>query len=148
MPNLKQSLIDFKNEMSGRLIEETYEVEKRTWTLRLLSDEEETWSMGLIDFTNEATVATSSRRSLLAIGIRSIDGCLVGEAFEEEWLHLSDEERIALANMNKYAHKYFVAEHLYSYLSDLPGEVIHELWAKWADLVSRRKEAQSMSKKS
>lgn len=145
---LKKSLLDFQSEMKGKLLEDTFSVYDKTWTMKLLNDEEQTWAMSMVNTTNAISTGLSGRLSNLAIGIRAIDGKPVYEYFVEDWEALPKADRDALENMNRYALKYFVAEHLHSVLAPMPPEVITELWESWEKLAERRAEAQAMSKKS
>ena len=145
---LKQSLLDFQSEMKGSLLEDTFTVQGKTWTMRLLNEEEQTWSTSMMNTTNVVTTAVSSRLATLAIGIREIDGVPVYEHFAGDWDNMPEATRTALEDMNKYALKYFVAEHLHSIMAPLPPETITSLWEGWSELIKRREGAQDMSKKS
>ena len=145
---LKQSLLDFQNEMKGRLIEDTFEVHGKKWEMKLLNEEEQMWATSMMNTSTVITTALSGRLANLAIGIRKIDGTPVYEAFTDEWEELSEQERAEVTAMNKYALKYFVAEHLYAFLSEFPPEVVTDLWDKWSELIERREGSQKMAKKS
>ena len=145
---LKQSLLDFQSEMKGKLLEDTFSVHDKTWTMKLLTDEEQTWAMSMVNTTNVISTGLSGRLASLSIGIREIDGKPVYEYFVGDWEAFPKAEREALENMNKYALKYFVAEHLHSLLAGMPPDVITDLWAGWEKLVVRHEESQEMSKKS
>ena len=145
---LKQSLLDFQAEMKSQLLSDTFEVLGKTWKMQLLNDEEQTWAVGMMDMSTVSTAGLSGRTANLAIGIREIDGVPIYEYFTDDWEELSKESREELTHMNKYSLKYFVAEHLFSMLAEMPPDVLGNLWESWEVLVKRRTEAQEMSKKS
>ena len=145
---LKQSLLDFQAEMKGHLLSDTFTVQDKTWTMKLLNDEEQTWAMSMVNTTNIISTGLSGRLANLAIGIREIDGIPVYEYFVEDWEKLPEADRDALENMNQFALKYFVSEHLHSVLADMPPDFITELWEAWEKLGARRAASQEMSKKS
>jgi hypothetical protein len=146
--DLKQSLLDFQTEMKGRLLSDTFEVEGKKWTMQLLTDEEQTWALSMMNLSSALTTGTSGRVANLAIGIRQIDGIDVFDYFESDWDKFSDEEKAAFNDMNSFSLKYFVAEHMHEMLSSMPPEFVDDLWRGWEVLVTRRKDAQAMTKKS
>jgi hypothetical protein len=146
--SLKQSLIDFQTEMKGLLLEETFRVQGKAWTLQLLNDEEQTWATSMLNMTTTMSAFMSTRVAALAIGLRKIDGEDVYEYFMEDWLKLPEGERRALEAQNRFSRKYFVAEHMHQFLAELPSEVVSELWDCWTELEGRRKNSQEISKKS
>ena len=145
---LKQSLLDFQSEMKGKLLEDTFSVHDKKWTMKMLNEEEQMWSTSMMNTSTVITTALSGRLANLAIGIRAIDDKPVYEYFTDDWDELGEAEQTALVNMNRFAMKYFVAEHLHSVLAEMPPEVITDLWNGWNALVERRAEAQAVSKKS
>jgi len=147
--SLKQSLLDFQLEMKSKLLEDTFTVHGKTWKMRMLNDEEQTWTASMMNTQNTLTLALSGRLANLAIGIREIDGKPVYEYFTDDWDELGEDTKSDLLGMNEFAFKYFVAEHLHSFIAAWPSEEITELWEKgWNLLEERRKAAQEMSKKS
>jgi hypothetical protein len=146
--NLKQALLDFQTEMKGLLIEDTFEVRGKQWTLRLPNEEEQCWTTSMLNMTTAMSTYMSTRLAALAIGIRKIDGKEVYDYFEDDWFKLSLDERNTIENLNQFGRKYFVAEHLHQYLSQMPSELINDLWAEWQKLEERRGQAQVMAKKS
>jgi len=149
MPNsLKQSLMDFQKEMKSQLLEDTFEVRGKRWTMRLLNEEETLWATSMMNTSTIVTSAVSAQLAHLAMGIREIDGSPIYEYFTEDWDKLEDRERAALLEMNRYALKYFVAEHMHSFLAEMPPEVTNDLWECWNKLLERREDAQAMAKKS
>jgi len=145
---LKQSLLDFQSEMKGKLLDDEFTVHGKKWKMKMLNEEEQMWSTSMMNTTTVITTALSGRLANLAIGIREIDDTPVYEYFTEDWDELEEREQEALQNMNRFAIKYFVAEHLHSILAEMPPNVITDLWNGWNELVERRAEAQEMSKKS
>jgi len=145
---LKQSLLDFQSEMRSQLLEDTFTVHDKRWTMKLLTEEEQTWGTGMMNTTNVVSIGLSGRLATLAIGIRAIDDKPVYEYFAEDWDDLGAAAKDALENMNKFAMKYFVAEHLYMFLAAMPPEVTTDLYKSWEKLIERRAKAQETSKKS
>ena len=146
--SLKQSLLDFQTEMKSRLLFDTFEVEGKRWKLQLLTDEEQTWALSMMNVSSALTTGASGRVANLAMGIREIDGVSVAEYYADDWDEFSEDQRKTWEEMNPFAYKYFVAEHLHSLLSAMPPDFIEQLWRCWEELLERRKEAQGMTKKS
>jgi hypothetical protein len=146
--SLKQSLIDFQTEMKGLLLEDTFQVRGKRWTMRLPNEEEQTWITSMLNMSTTMSTYMSTRLAALAMGIKKIDGNDIYDYFMEDWFKLEESERRALENMNKYSRKYFVAEHLHEMLAEMPSEVINDLWEKWQELEDRRRSAQETAKKS
>lgn len=145
---LKQSLLDFQSEMKSKLLEDTFTVHGKKWKMKMLNEEEQMWSTSMMNTTTVITTALSGRLANLAIGIREIDDTPVYEYFTDDWDSLGEGEQTALLNMNRFALKYFVAEHLHSILAEMPPDVVTDLWDGWNKLVERREAAQATAKKS
>jgi hypothetical protein len=152
--NVKSLLTDIGRELDGDGLEGEISVESLRCKVRLLNEEESNWRYAHVDSSNSVSALTSYRLPTLAIGIRDIfhqkqnRWISVYEFFDEDWKFLPQDTRDALESMNKYAKKYFVAEHLMEWLSQRPPEVLVELVKQWDQLEARRKEAQEALKKS
>lgn len=148
MTNPKQSLIDLEKELQGTLLRDTFTVAGRQWEMRLLNAEETMWRDARIDMSSQFAALSSWKLPTLAIGIKSINGIPVEKYFENDWAKLDDDAKDVLQNANSLAKKYFVADHLMQYLSQLPQDFIKDLTAKWEELRERSSESQDTLKKS
>lgn len=146
--SLKQSLLDFQTEMKGLLLEDAFLLHGKMWTLKLLNEEEQTWATSMLNMTTTMSAYMSTRLAALAIGIRKIDGAEIYDYFQEDWYKLDEADRRALESENRFARKYFVAEHMHQFLAEMPSELINDLWSAWTELEGRRQKSQDMSKKS
>lgn len=159
--SIKQLFSDIAKEMESKCISDTFLINGHNYEMRLLNGEEAQWrnahimlegmsikadgKLGLTS-TNLAAL-TSIKLPTLAMGIRKIDGVTVEDAYAEDWGLLQEEARISLLRDNKYARKWFVAEHFMEYLANWPDTVLEDLWRNWAELERRRDAAGEAVKK-
>lgn len=148
MSDLKSILTDLSSELQGTLLEETFTVRGRKFTLRLLNAEENMWRNARIDISSQFSALSSWKLPTLAIGLRAIGGIPVEEGWGEDWLNVDADSRQVLESANKFARKYFTADYLMQFLSQLPNDFIEELVECWENLSARSKEAQDALKKS
>lgn len=147
--NVKQLLLDIGRDLDvTERITDTVTLLGHSWKFTLLNEEESNWRMANVNMATKLSAIASFRLPTLAIGIREIDDISVFEFFAEEWATLPDDFRRELENMNKYARKYFAAEHLMKFLASRFPEGIAELYDKWQVLENRRLEAIATLKKS
>ncbi len=158
----KQLFSDIGKEMESRCISDVYEVQGHKYEMRLLSGEETQWRNAHIMLDGMAIKAdgklglssanlaalTSIKLPTLAMGIRKIDGESVADAFEDNWGDIPAKQQLSLLEGNKYAKKWFIAEHFMQYLSGWLDTILEELWNKWAVLEERRRQAGEELKKS
>jgi len=144
----KRLLLDLKKELGGELLEDTFQVGEHTFTMRLLNEEETSWCYQYVNTGNVMAMGISLRMPTLAIGIRAIDGTPLMEYFSEDWNKLTEAERSALQEANRYSQKYFIAGHMLDYLGDCAPDMITKLWAEWEKLSKRRSDAQEQAKNS
>lgn len=159
MSNPKRILLDLQTELTGELLSETVEVRGRKFEMRLLNDEESGWVFGLVNFKSNIALALESRRSTLAVGIRSIDGCPISEIYAEDWEALvpkedADEEDEDVKTQESLLQEHgsldcvFASFFLEGFLKKVPSSFVNELHAKWDALEKRRADAQGELKNS
>ncbi len=147
-PDLSNILTDLAKELDGNELEDIFEAKGHKWKIRLLNDEETSWTYRYVNPSNVITVATSMKLPILSMAVREMDGHKIIDLVEHEWAKLTEEEMVVYNKMNNFNRKYFAAEHFMEFLSQrLPGVVI-ELWTKYEAIEARRKAAQETSKKS
>lgn len=152
--NVQDILIDIGKELDGETLEAELVSGSLRCKARLLNEEESNWRYAHVDPSNSVSALSSFRLPTLSMGIREIyhskldRWVSVFEFFDEKWQELPQPTRDALTGMNKYARKYFVAEHLMEWLSQRPPEVMTELNKQWDELEEKRKKAQESLKKS
>ena len=154
-PNPRQILKDLQSELTKSLLEDTFETEspegiKTTWTMRLLNEDEITWSFSKtgMDLKNLISMGISFRLPTLAIGIRRMNETSILEVFQEDWDLLTETEQENLMNSPGASLDKLGAEFLLDYLKKQPSEFVNELWVHWQSLEARRKEGQQALKKS
>jgi len=154
-------LDDLAKELDEGFIEDTFEVNKVLWKMRLLQDHELNWANGYQRSNSALAMLTSRRAPTLAIGIRAIgrmgaDGKPemkpVRQFFIDEWTkqrgELDEATKAILDNANQYVQQYWFSEQLYQWLSQRPGEFVQALWAKWQLLEERRSKVEAAMGKS
>lgn len=146
----KRLLMDLAKELDGDSLESTFELFDRTWSIRLLTEDESNWRNGYVNTGTKLSTITSYRLPTLAIGIRAIDGIPVYAFFQDEWTATEDGRAAfeLIEGKGRFSQKYFAAEHLMEFLADRFPEKMEELWEEWAKLETRREEAQASVKKS
>lgn len=149
-PNPRQILKDLQSELSKSLLEDEFEINGIKWAMRLLNEDEITWSVGKadLDLKNVVSMGISFRLPTLAIGIRRINDTSVLETFQEDWNMLTAAEQEDFLSRPGTTPDKIGAELLLDYLKQQPSEFINELWVQWQTLEERRKEGQSALKKS
>lgn len=152
----KQLLTDLMNEMKGRCLSETFESEGHLYEMQLLNGEETNWrnshvtlkGISLENRTIGLDTISGMRNPTLAIGIRKIDGASIESMFESDWDGLDEKTKMSLISENPKARKWFMSERFLGVLSTWDDVTLEDLWGKWAELMSRRKEVQEKTKKS
>jgi len=141
-------LADLQTELSGQFLQDDFEVQGRTFTMRLLNEEENAWTYSGLLAGGDSTIslAMSARIANLAIGIRSINDATIGEMFESKFNDLPESEQRELA-ANKPIHFAYAGLFL-RWLAVQPPEFITELVDKWQELESRKKDAMGEIKNS
>lgn len=148
MSDLKSILTDLSNELQGSLLEDTFEVRGRKFTMKLLNAEENMWRNARVDISSQYSALSSWKLPTLAISIRAIEGKPIEEAYKDKWDELDESTKSMLETANKFAKKYFTADFLMQELSQFPNDFIEELTACWEKLSGRSREAQDALKKS
>lgn len=158
----KQLFSDIAKEMESRCISDIYEVQGHKYEMRLLNGEEAQWRNahimleglavkgdGKVGLSSANLAAlTSIKLPTLAMGIRKIDSESVEEAFEEDWGSVPAKQQLEMLKENKYAKKWFIAEHFMQYLANWSDAILEDLWNNWAALEERRRQAGEELKKS
>jgi hypothetical protein len=147
--NIGMVLKDLARDLDGeRRIRDVFHLQKHSWEMQLLTEEESNWRNAHILASNKLAMLTSFRLPTLAIAIKKIDDLPLDQFFADEWEALDAQERVDLQNMSKYAKKYFMAEHLMEFLSQRPPDVIEDLFINGYNLLQEREqEAQDALKK-
>jgi hypothetical protein len=143
----KSLLLDLAKEADGESLEDFCTVMKGgkafKFEIRLPNEEEANWTFRYMNPSNVVTVATSMKLPNLSISIRSINGISVDDFFMQEWEELPEFDRLEYESKNKFAQKYFAAEHMMQYLGQRTPDFVQELWEHYEALDKRRKEAQA-----
>ena len=145
MSNPKQILLDLTQELQSEFLSDTFEVRGRKWEMKLLNEEQTSWSFGLIKANNQIELALSSRLATMAIGIRSINSVSIEDMFKDDYAN-QDEMQSELYKDLPYS--LALAQMFYNYLKEAPPSFIGELHEKWTELEMRRAEAQKELKNS
>lgn len=146
--DLKKILNNLANEMDGRQLTKEFTLFNFKWEISLLNEEESNWRNAHLNTGNQLATFTSMRLATLAMAIRKINDAPVFAFFEEEWGQMTVDQIAALENMNKFARKYFAAEHLMEFLSQRFPEGVGDLYDYYQELEAERKEVLDASKKS
>ena len=139
-------LEDLASEIDEGFIEDTFEVGKHFYTMRLLTDGETNWKNRFIDAMSSALSMLSQRKApTLAIAIRKIDHVSVEEIFKPEKPADDAEESDKKAydewnKLSKVERQFRIAESLFNYLSERPAEFTTALYNKYSELEKRREE--------
>jgi len=142
-------LTDLAEELDGKELQDIFIKDQHKFLIRLLTEEELNWSIRFIDPSNVATATRTLRLPTLAMSIREIDGSSVeNKLFDQKWLDLDEDSRRSYESKNKYAKKYFAAEHLMEWLAERPPTFVQELEDFYNALSSRRDAAQVAAKNS
>ncbi len=147
MNSAKQIFTDISKEMEGRCLSDTFEVYGHMYEMKLLNGEESNWRNANIIMETKLAALSSIKLPTLAIGIRSMDGASVEEAFKDSWKKIEEDERAKLESNNPFAKKYFLAEHFMQLLSQWGDKALDELWEKWGELSERSEKARNNLKK-
>jgi len=142
----KSLLIDLAKEADGKSLGDFCTLTKGgkdfKFEIRLPNEEETNWCFRYMNPANVVTVATSLKLPKLAISIRSINTISVDKFFMDEWEALPEFDRLEYEAKNKFAQKYFTAEHMMQFLGQRFPDFIQELWELYEVLDKRRQEAQ------
>lgn len=138
--------MDLQSELSGQLLQEDFVVNDRTFTMRLLNEEEHAWTYSLISTNNHMSLAMSVRVANLAIGIRSINDMSIESQFEDAFNKLPEEEKVSLIDGKPI--KFAYAALFLRWLSEQPPVFVTELHNHWNSLEKRRADAQGDLKNS
>jgi len=142
----KSILMDLAKEADGESLGDSCTLMKGgkafKFELRLPNEEETNWCFRYMNPANVVTVATSMKLPKLAISIRGINDIPVEMFFFDEWEALPQFDRMEYESKNKFAKKYFTAEHMMQYLGQRFPDFIQELWELYEVLDKRRKDAQ------
>lgn len=146
----KRILLDLQRELSGELLEETFEIRGKKFTLRLLNESETGWVYGFVSVSSIGQAATllGARLAMLAIGVRAIDGYTVEELLEGVWSDMDEVKKREYLSNNHNSKKFALAAIFKEQLSEYPPSFISELQEKWQGLEARRNEAQGEIKNS
>lgn len=144
----KRILLDLAKEIDGEGLDEIFDIDNFKFRIRMLNEEETSWAYGFVNPTNVVTIATSIRLPTMSMAIREINGMPTDKFFESDWDNLDEVSRSAYESKNKYAKKYFVAEHLMEFLSQRQPDFMHSLWKRYEVLENRRKDLQEKIKNS
>jgi hypothetical protein len=166
MSKAKQILLDLNAELQGQLLCETYEINGRSYEMKLLTDSEAAWSYNIIDSKNTVTLTLTARVATLAVGIRSINGCSIEEIFQEDldeilskrtryydhFETLKQEEKDELSKFlspyDGFEGKYLLCKLFYEWLGQQPSTFLNDLYTKWGELQKRQNDMQASVKKS
>lgn len=147
--NPRQILVDLANELDGRVLQDDFKIGSRTYTIRLLNEEETNWRNSHVVMSTQLATATSIRLPTVAMSVRSIDGTSIEEIFKEEWDKVSEEKKNEYLNgTNRYSRKHFFAEFFMSWLSERFPDSITPLFEAWRELEDRRLKSQGELKNS
>lgn len=146
----KLILLDLQKELSGELLEETFDLRGKKFTLRLLTESETGWVYSFVNVGSLGQAATllGARLAMLAVGLRAIDGYTVEELLEGVWDGMGEEKRRECLANNHHQKKFALASIFMEQLSEYPPAFISELQEKWQRLEARRNEAQGEIKNS
>lgn len=147
--NLKSVLTDIARELDGESVDGVFEVNGHKFLMKLLNEEESNWRNAHVITVNRLSAVSSFRLPTLAICIRGIDGIDIIDFFDEKWKELKKEEKEMFGGEdNKFARKYFAAEQLMSWLSQLNPDSVGKLFDEYQKLQERRNKVQANLKKS
>lgn len=144
MANPKQILFDLQKELAGDLLEEVVEIRGKSFTIRLLNEEETGWTYSFVNINGAGNTSTllSARLAMLSMGVRAIDGCSIEEIFSEDWEAFDEIKKAHLLSTNGNKKKFAIASLFKDVLAEYPPAFIQELQEKWKTLEERRTNAQ------
>lgn len=146
----RKLLLDLETELDQGYLEDTFEVSKVSWKMRLLADHERNWANRYIAQGSVHSIVSSVRAATLSIGIREINGMPLDLFFEDLAADAKAlaEIRALAAETNPFSRQYWLAERLYAWLSQRTPQFVDSLWAKWLELEGRRDRAEESMGKS
>lgn len=140
-------LFDLQQELRGFLLEETFTIYNREYTMRLLSEEETIWTYGFLNPKNTVSIAVAARLANISIGLRAIEGIPVEEVFKSMWEGLDEEQQDALLKEHSEPQMVY-AQLVMDWLRKQPSSFMNELHGAWQGLEERREKSQSELKNS
>jgi hypothetical protein len=122
----------------GEYVKE-FKVGSHSYTLRLLNAEDEIWRDRHVPVGANIAVLTARKLATLAVALVAIDGEKVETIFGENKSGRENIERNVINEMFGVSdEKYEVAELVYKFLGELPGEVINVLYDKYVEMENER----------
>lgn len=140
-------LLDIEQELQGLLLEETFEIFKHKYTLRLLSEEETIWTYGFLNPKSTISIAVASRLATLAIGLRAVDGSPIPDVFQDKYNVLPQEKKDDLHAEHKEP-QFIYAAVVMEWLRKQPDVFINQMHDAWQKLELRRTKGQNELKNS
>jgi len=127
--------------IKGEYVRE-FKVGGHSYTLRLLSAEDEVWRDKHVPVGMNVAVLTARKLATLAVSLVAIDGERVETIFGDEKKSSSDVDEKAIMNeiLGSADRKYEIAELVYRFLGELPGAVIDVLYGKYVEMENERNE--------
>ncbi|MDC1300030.1 hypothetical protein N8Z24_00830 [bacterium] len=140
-------LSNLQKELSGDFLQKEVEVRGHKYVLRLLTEQENSWTFRFFKSGNELSLAVAVRSAQLAVGIRSIDGTPLIDCVKKKLDALTEPERNALFLRNENSEHLVAAELFVEFLTSQSPSFIGELHDVWAKLQKEHGEAQVALKK-
>jgi len=142
MSDPKLLLLDLQKELQGEVIEETFDIGKHKYTMRLLNEAETSWVYSHIEMGTEVGMAMSVRLPQLAAGIRMIDGVAKEELLGDLFNSLPDAQRMLLLSGGNSKRMAFFNSKFLDILAEWNPKVVQDLYSKWLELEGRRADVQ------
>lgn len=144
LPRAKRSarLNRLTHALSGKHLRETFEVFGTKYTLETLRGSAETWATNHTSGSTGLQVGRNQMAPIVAASLRAIDGVPIEDDFliPEE----TDKETRELLEKSKAAHQDWLRREVFLWLldeEDSQPDLVRELWARYAILADKRREA-------
>jgi hypothetical protein len=122
----------------GEYVKE-FKVGNHSYTLRLLNAEDEIWRDRHVPVGANIAVLTARKLATLAVALVAIDGEKIESIFGENESSREGIEKSVMNEMFGISDKrYEIAELVYKFLGELPGEVISVLYDKYVEMENER----------
>lgn len=132
-------LKDFFAEVKVGFLEETFELRGHKWTMRTPTPDEEAWADRFVQTDSTMSFMSTQRITRLAVVIKAIDGTLLDALFDyPDDMTAADKKVLEEPDRKRY---WLYAQLMASLSTDIPPQVLRELWEKYETLTKRQDEA-------
>ena len=141
-------LSNLQKELAGDFLQEEVEVRGHKYLMRLLTEQENSWTFKFFKAGNELSLAVAVRSAQLAVGIRAIDGIPLKDCVKGKFEALTEPERTSLLARNENSEHLAAAELFVEFLVAQPPDFVGELHDAWSTLQRKHEDSQAALKKS